>query len=282
MRASRTAAARLRKMHDRLAKVYGPQHWWPAETALEVIVGAYLTQNTAWTVVERSIENLRRAGVLSLEGLRSISLDRLRRLIRPSGFYTRKAPAIKAFVAMLDGEFSGSLEAMAAAPTAELRKWLLALPGVGPETADAILLYALGHATPVADEYLRRIALRHGLLKPAPGRASIPYDALTELTRLAFAGDPPSSQAQLFNEFHALTVVVGKAHCGRAARCEGCPLEYDLSVSPIHFRKSAEIDGAQALSSQLSALPARKSIELTPFREFVGRAKKKPKGMAEG
>ena len=193
------AAARLRKMHDRLAEVYGPQHWWPAETALEVIVGAYLTQNTAWTAVERSIENLRRAGALSLEGLRAIRLDRLRRLIRPSGFYTRKAPAIKAFVDLLDSEFGGSLEAMAAAPTGELRQRLLELPGVGPETADAILLYGLGHAAPVADEYLRRIALRHGLLEPAPGaqpfppRSSISYDALTELTRLAFA---PRSAAE--------------------------------------------------------------------------------------
>ena len=226
--ARRSAPARLRKMHDRLAEVYGAQHWWPAETALEVVVGAYLTQNTAWTAVERSIENLRRAGALSLEGLRAISLDRLRRLTRPSGFYMRKAPAIKAFVDMLDGEFSGSLEAMAAAPTAEVRQRLLELPGVGPETADAILLYALGHAAPVADEYLRRIALRHGLLEPRPGRGSISYDALTELTRTAFGGDPPRSHAQLFNEFHALTVVVGKAHCGRAARCEGCPLAYDL------------------------------------------------------
>jgi endonuclease III related protein len=226
--AGKSAPARLRRIHDTLAEVYGPQHWWPAETTLEVIVGAYLTQNTAWTAVERSIENLRRAGALSLEGLRAIALDRLRRLIRPSGFYMRKAPAIKAFVAMLDGEFSGSLEAMAAVPTAEVRQRLLNLPGVGPETADAILLYALGHATPVADEYLRRIALRHGLLDPAPGRGSISYDALTELTRTAFGGDPSRSQAQLFNEFHALTVAVGKAHCGRTARCEGCPLEHDL------------------------------------------------------
>jgi endonuclease-3 related protein len=228
MRARSNPAARLRAMHDRLAEVYGPQHWWPAETALEVIVGAYLTQNTAWTAVERSIENLRREGALSLEGLRSISVDRLRSMIRPSGFYMRKAPAIKAFVAMLDGEFHGSLEAMAAAPTARLRPRLLELPGVGPETADAILLYALGHAAPVGDEYLRRIALRHGLLEPAAGRASVSYDALTELTGRAFGLDPPASHARLFNEFHALTVAVGKAHCGRTARCQGCPLAEDL------------------------------------------------------
>lgn len=225
-------ARRLRAMHRRLAAAYGPQHWWPAKTPFEVVVGAYLTQNTAWKSVERSIANLRRAGALSVAGLRAIPLDELRRLIQPSGFYTRKAPALKAFIALLDAEFSGSLRRMAAAPTPALRKRLLALPGVGPETADAILLYALGHPVPVADEYLRRIAHRHALITPSRAlipRASISYDALANLTRQAFAADP--SQAQLFNEFHALTVAVGKAHCGRTARCENCPLASDLQRS---------------------------------------------------
>jgi endonuclease III related protein len=215
-------------MHDRLVAAYGPQHWWPANSAFEVILGAYLTQNTAWKAVERSLANLRQAGALTPEGLRALSLDELRRLIQPSGFFTRKAPALKAFVAMLDQEFSGSLEALRAAPAALVRARLLALPGVGPETADAILLYALGHAVPVADEYLRRIAGRHGLLAPAPGRSSIPYDALAALTRRAFARDPESGRAELYNEFHALAVAVGKAHCSRTPRCEGCPLAFDL------------------------------------------------------
>ncbi len=218
-------------MHDVLAAVYGPQHWWPAKTAFEVILGAYLTQNTAWKAVERSLENLRNAGALSIDGLRTISIPRLRRLIRPSGFYTRKAPALKAFVAMLDEEFGGSLERMAAAPTHALRQRLSALPGVGPETADAILLYALGHPVPVADEYLRRIADRHGLLEPAHARGRISYDQLSELTRRAFDGGAPEERAQLFNEFHALTVAVGKAHCKRTAHCEGCPLAADLKES---------------------------------------------------
>ncbi|MGH9599466.1 MAG: endonuclease III domain-containing protein, partial [Terracidiphilus sp.] len=187
---------------------------------------AYLTQNTAWKAVERSLANLRAAGALTLDGLRSLSLDELRRMIRPSGFITRKAPALKAFVAMLDEEFAGSLDVLAAAPTAEVRHRLLALPGVGPETADAILLYALGAPVPVADEYLRRIAERHRLL-PLPLNSK-PYDALAGLTRRAFAADPAAEQARLFNEFHALTVAVGKAHCRREARCEGCPLAADL------------------------------------------------------
>jgi endonuclease III related protein len=225
-----TSAERLRRMHDALATAYGPQHWWPAETAFEVILGAYLTQNTAWKSVERSLANLRAAGALTLDGLRAISLKELQTLIRPSGFHTRKAPALKAFVAMLDGELSGSLDQLAAAPTATLRPRLLALPGVGPETADAILLYALNHPVPVADEYLRRIAIRHRLLTPPPGREG--YESLIQLTRQAYASYPPATQARLFNEFHALIVAVGKAHCGRTAKCTGCPLAEDLHSLP--------------------------------------------------
>jgi endonuclease-3 related protein len=215
-------------MHDRLAEAYGPQHWWPAKTPFEVVLGAYLTQNTAWKVVERSLENLRAAGALTVAGLRRLSLDQLQLLIRPSGFHTRKAPALKAFVAMLDQEFAGSLKKMAAAPTASLRRHLLALPGVGPETADAILLYALGHRVPVADEYLRRIFERHKLAIAPPAGGKIGYQTLTDLTRRAFDTTPAARQASNFNEFHALTVAVGKAHCGRTPHCEGCPLAADL------------------------------------------------------
>jgi endonuclease III related protein len=226
------AARRLRAMHDSLVEAYGPQHWWPAHTPFEVILGAYLTQNTAWKAVERSLANLRNAGALTLDGLRTITLGDLQNHIRPSGFHTRKAPALKAFVAMLDDEFDGSLEALAATPTAILRSRLLALPGVGPETADAILLYALNHPVPVADEYLRRIAERHKLLPASSIRPT--YNGLTDLTRAAFGSDSTISHARLYNEFHALTVAVGKAHCGRKANCAGCPLAADL-----HFAKLA-------------------------------------------
>lgn len=219
---------RVRRLHDLLFAAYGPQSWWPARTPFEVIVGAYLVQNTAWKAVELSIGNLRAAGVLNVEGLRTLPLERLRELIRPSGFITRKAPALKAFVTMLDAEFAGSLDRLAAVPTQVLRERLLKLPGVGPETADAILLYALGHTVPVADEYLRRIVERHGLIMPAPGRNRRGYEALVQLTAEAFASDPEPRRAQLFNEFHALTVAVGKSHCRRTAQCDGCPLASDL------------------------------------------------------
>jgi len=222
-----TAAQRLRQMHDLLAQAYGPQQWWPAKTPFEVILGAYLTQNTSWKAVERSLDNLRAANALTVDGLRSLPLRKLQRLIQPSGFYTRKAPALKAFVSMLDAEYGGSLKKLAATPTATLRPRLLSLPGVGQETADAILLYALGHPVPVADEYLRRITERHRLLMPAPGHNRRGYESLIALTRQAFAADAPESQAHLFNEFHALTVAVGKAHCRRIAQCTECPLAAD-------------------------------------------------------
>jgi len=232
------AAQRQRWMHDRLLSAYGPQNWWPARTPFEVVLGAYLTQNTAWKAVERSLANLAGRGALTLDGLRSLPLDELQNLIRPSGFHTRKAPALKAFVAMLDTEFGGSLDVLATAPTVPLRRRLLALPGVGPETADAILLYALGKPLPVADEYLRRIVERHRLVTPPPGRNRQGYEALAQLTHQAFALDPAAHRAILFNEFHALAVTVGKVHCGRTARCAGCPLADDL-IEPKLVHASA-------------------------------------------
>jgi endonuclease-3 related protein len=228
-------------MHDVLAAAYGPQHWWPAKTRFEVILGAYLTQNTAWKAVERSLANLRAADALTVDGLRSLSLEELARCIQPTGFTTRKAPALKAFVALLDEEFSGSLDNLAASPTAALRLRLLALPGVGPETADAILLYALGHPAPVADEYLRRISERHWLLAPPPGHSRKAYESMVELTRQAFAADAPSERPRLFNEFHALTVAVGKAHCRKTAQCAGCPLAADLEIAMEQDKKSQVI-----------------------------------------
>jgi endonuclease-3 related protein len=198
---------------------YGPQHWWPAQTPLEVIVGAYLTQNTSWRGVERSIANLVERGVMTLEGLRALPEEELRTLIRPSGYMVRKAGAIKAFIAFLDQEHGSSLARLAGQPTGVVRRQLLALPGVGEETADAILLYALLHPIAVVDEYLRRITARHGL---APRERK--YIEVQQLVDAAFAHDPAGFRLPLYNEFHALVVAVGKHHCGPQAHCQGCPL----------------------------------------------------------
>ena len=229
----RQATRRLRALYDRLVATYGPQSWWPAKTAFEVIVGAYLTQNTAWKSVERSIANLEAHGILSIDGLRSIPEDQLRALIRPSGFMLRKATALKAFVAFLDAHYSGQIDALrdaAARSSGAVRKELLALPGVGPETADAILLYALGAPAMVVDTYLRRVVTRHEL---APEKAN--YAAIQSLAEAAFAPDclreDPRELARHYNEFHALFVQIGKDYCGPVARCESCPLRYDLPHS---------------------------------------------------
>jgi endonuclease III related protein len=216
---TKAAGRILRNFHDQLAAAYGPQHWWPAQTPLEVIVGAYLTQNTSWRSVERSIANLVEHGVMNLDGLRAIPEDELRMLIRPSGYMVRKAAAIKAFVSFLDRDHGSSLVRLANQPTAAVRRQLLDLPGVGEETADAILLYALHHPVAVVDEYLRRIADRHGLA----GRDR-KYGDVQRLVDDAFANDPAEFRVPLYNEFHALVVAVGKHHCGPKARCEGCPL----------------------------------------------------------
>ncbi len=227
--ATLSPAMRLRKMHEQLEAAYGRQNWWPARTRMQVVIGAYLTQNTSWLAVERSLANLKKQKATTLPGLRRISTRELQELIRPSGFQTRKGPALKAFVAMLDNEFRGSLTLLSAQPTATIRSRLLALPGVGPETADAILLYALGHPIPMADEYLRRIVERHGLSQSA-GRPT-PYNTLVQLTRDAFAEDQSATHRHLFGEFHALTVAVGKEHCRKVPLCEGCPLAQDLAYS---------------------------------------------------
>lgn len=255
----RAAARRLRAMYRHLVERFGPQQWWPANSAFEVVVGAYLTQNTAWTSVQRSIENLAARGALSIAGLRAIGEEELRQLIRPSGFMLRKAAAIKAFVAFLDANSGGQMSALrreAAHDAARVREKLMALPGVGPETADAILLYALGAPAMVVDEYLRRVTTRHSLV---PERAK--YAEVQRLAEAAFAPDRErESQEELarhYNEFHALVVQIGKLHCGRVAKCEGCPLQWDLK----RYRglSSAAAPAPQAAPGRRRAAGSRRS-----------------------
>ncbi len=236
-------------MYSTLAQAWGPQHWWPVRTQFEVIVGAYLTQNTNWTNVELTLHKLRSAHILSIAGIRRIPIRRLEALVRSSGYFRQKARRLKLFVAFLDRTYSGSLKKMFAQPTAKLRDELLALEGVGPETADSILLYAGQHSIFVVDAYTRRISERHSLL-----RASANYEEFRTLyeqglsegmrivpaTRSSGAAShfpSPMSLAaratlvQVFNEMHGLLVGVGKKYCLKAKpRCDACPLKTLLPV----------------------------------------------------
>jgi len=239
----------VRQYYRALYRAWGAQHWWPAETRFEVIVGAYLTQNTAWTNVELALANLRAATVLSVEGIRGTSLAELERLIRPSGYFRQKATRLKTFIAFLDKTFSGSLDQLFAQPTNQLRAELLGLNGVGPETADSILLYAGNHPVFVVDAYTRRILDRHRILPAkadyekirglfeqalAPVAHKQPAKVAAQLeSAIRGAAHPPSTMstaartplAQVFNEMHGLIVGVGKNYCRKTkAACEECPL----------------------------------------------------------
>jgi endonuclease-3 related protein len=222
-----SSARRLRGLYSCLVETYGPQQWWPAKTPFEVVIGAYLTQNTAWTSVEKSIANLANRGLLGVAAIRALPEAELRELIRPSGYMVRKAAAIKAFVAFLDRLYGGRLEELAGEDPEIARERLLALPGVGPETADAIMVYALGHPAVVVDEYLRRVVTRHGLVDE-----KAKYAEIQALGEAAFAGEPHAERAAHCNEFHALIVEVGKRHCRRKPICDGCPLAWDLPCAP--------------------------------------------------
>ena len=161
---TRSPDHQITRYYKALFSRYGPQNWWPAESRFEVIVGAYLTQNTNWGNVEKAIANLREARVLSLKAMREIPVSKLEKLVRPSGFFRQKARKLKAFIVFLDNKYSGSLARMFAQPTEKLRAELLELNGVGPETADSILLYAGNHPVFVVDAYARRVLERHGMI----------------------------------------------------------------------------------------------------------------------
>ena len=247
----------IRAYYHTLFSAWGRQHWWPAQSRFEVIVGAYLTQNTSWTNVEKAFGNLRKARLLTIRGIRRAPQPELEQLIRPAGYFRQKAQRLKTFVSFLDDRYGGSLARMFARPTAELRAELLALNGVGPETADSILLYAGNHPAFVVDAYTRRILERHQIVSSAAG-----YDEIRQLFEQALAGTPPPAEGipgietesggaktavgprgschrpsrvstaertalvQVFNEMHGLIVGVGKTYCLKSqSRCEQCPLQ---------------------------------------------------------
>jgi endonuclease III related protein len=209
----------LRKYFETLLAAHGPQKWWPGGTAFEVIVGAILTQNTSWNNVEAAIINLRREKLLTPRGIENVPPVKLRRLIRPSGYFRQKTKTLKAFVAFLRGEYQGSPAKMFRTPTATLREQLLNVRGIGPETADSILLYAGQHPVFVVDTYARRMLERHGLATGKPA-----YEDIRQLFERSLPSD-----ATLYNEFHALIVHTGKHFCrARAPRCEECALKMFL------------------------------------------------------
>jgi len=205
----------LTRIYELLYDAFGPQNWWPGETSFEVIAGAILTQNTNWTNVEKAIANLKSAERLSPQGLRHIELARLAELIRPAGYYNLKSRRLKNFVDWLFDNYVGEVGNLRSVDTDRLRTELLTVKGVGRETADSILLYALDRPVFVVDAYTARITVRHGLIEPDAG-----YEQLREL----FESNLPQD-IQLFNEYHALLVRAGKEFCKTKARCSGCPLE---------------------------------------------------------
>lgn len=206
-------ASALREVYGRLLARYGPQHWWPGETPFEVIVGAILTQNTNWNNAARAIDALRAADKLSAAAIRATRADQLAALIRPSGYFNAKARKLRAMAEFI-GETADDLDARFSGDTGTLRRALLGVHGVGPETADSILLYAAGRPVFVVDAYTTRVISRLGLTGENPG-----YDSLQRFFTANLAPD-----AALFNEFHALIVGLGKEVCRPTPRCPECCL----------------------------------------------------------
>ena len=208
-------ATRLLEIYNRLFAHFGPQRWWPAETACEMIVGAVLTQNTAWRNVEKAIAHLRARRLLDLFALHNVADADLADAIRPSGFFNLKTRRLKALVGWIVRRHGGSFEQMFSEPPAVLREELLTVEGIGPETADSILLYAGQRPIFVIDAYTRRIFLRHGFIEAADD-----YSAIQRIFMKHLPHD-----AALFNEYHALIVRTAKDYCKkREPDCAACPL----------------------------------------------------------
>ena len=208
---------RITKIFDCLFDNYGPQNWWPADDAFECAVGAILTQNTSWKNVELAISNIKSRMSLNIKNISEIPVDELSFLIRPAGYYNQKALKLKVFVEFINKKFSGKLENMLPVDKDVLRQQLLSVKGIGPETADSILLYALNKPVFVADKYTYRILYRHGII---PRKCS--YEQMQKI----FMDNLPEDSGY-FNEYHALIVKLGKDHCGKKAVCDKCPLEKD-------------------------------------------------------
>jgi endonuclease-3 related protein len=204
----------LRDMFEVLLATYGPQGWWPGETATEVAIGAVLTQNTAWTNVERALGTLKRAGLVDFQRLHAARRESVAGAIRSAGTFRVKARRLKALADWVCARGNGRIEEALGGSLTEKRRELLGIHGIGPETADAILLYAGNQATFVVDAYTRRVLRRHGFICPDAN-----YESVRALFHSSLAAD-----IDVYQEFHALLVQLGKRHCRARARCDGCPL----------------------------------------------------------
>jgi endonuclease III related protein len=208
--------SKLMDIYDRMFTHFGPSHWWPGDSPLEVMVGAILTQNTSWNNVERAIERLKTVGALSASFLQQVDEMSLSDWIRPAGYYRIKARRLKNFFDFYVREYQGQTKIIRNQPLEFLRPQLLSVNGIGPETADSILLYALEMPTFVVDAYTHRIFSRHQLIDEEIG-----YEELR-----AYFMDRLPSDSQLYNEYHALLVRLGKEFCKKKSpRCEECPLK---------------------------------------------------------
>lgn len=205
----------LVQIYNTLYKSFGPQHWWPGDTPFEIAVGAILTQNTNWSNVERAISNLKKEKVLNAKTLLNMKDAKLASLIRPAGYFNIKTKRLKHFLAFLDKHYNGAIENMKDKDLPLLRHQLLDVNGIGPETADSILLYALNKPVFVIDAYTKRVFARHKVISE-----NATYHEMQELFHNNLSPD-----VQLFNEYHALLVMTGKHYCKPKPRCQGCPLK---------------------------------------------------------
>ncbi|MCG2709753.1 MAG: endonuclease III domain-containing protein [Thermodesulfovibrionales bacterium] len=213
---------RLISIYKKLFKSFGPQNWWPGDTPFEVAVGAILTQNTNWGNVEKAINNLKKEKVLNAKAIHDMPVNRLASLIRHAGYFNVKAKRLKAFIDFLVNDYHGSMKNMKKEEMHSLRKKLLSVNGIGPETADSILLYALDKPIFVIDAYTKRVLSRHNILGHVADSTlrDETYDKFQELFHLSLKKD-----VKLYNEYHALFVRVGKTFCKPKPKCESCPLK---------------------------------------------------------
>jgi endonuclease III related protein len=205
----------LEEIHERLSKHFGPQHWWPAQEPFEVMVGAILTQNTNWTNVAKAIINLKQAKLLTPQNIYELNISRLAELIKPAGYFNIKAQRLKNFVQWFYGSYQGNIDRLINQDHQSLRQQLLDIKGIGPETADSMLLYALQKPAFVVDTYTYRILSRHEVIQD-----ETTYEELQTLFHDNLRNDVP-----LFNEYHALIVRTGKEYCKKSNyKCNDCPL----------------------------------------------------------